>query len=168
MLGRAFQVKERGMKAREREQGCPGIWEQWCPAGPWKMEGQRRGDRTGEAVEWRRCRSRDFILPLFLCQGYVLRGWVDLSSDKPHTVKKSIKYLEHGIQDTKDVLGLMGKVGSGEARGGGVPSQGPQSLDPTWWMKSRGPERARATEPPWARPRPSCIPPSLSFCLSPA
>lgn len=49
--------------------------------------------------------------PLFLCQGYVLRGWVDLSSDKPHTVKKSIKYLEYGIQDTKDVLGLMGKVG---------------------------------------------------------
>ncbi|XP_070632170.1 tetratricopeptide repeat protein 21A isoform X2 [Bos indicus] len=43
-------------------------------------------------------------------EGYVLRGWVDLSSDKPHTVKKSIKYLEHGIQDTKDILGLMGKV----------------------------------------------------------
>ncbi|XP_059966738.1 tetratricopeptide repeat protein 21A isoform X2 [Mesoplodon densirostris] len=43
-------------------------------------------------------------------EGYVLRGWVDLSSDKPHTVKKSIKYLEHGIQDTKDVLGLMGKA----------------------------------------------------------
>ncbi|KAI4553985.1 hypothetical protein MJT46_016165 [Ovis ammon polii x Ovis aries] len=43
-------------------------------------------------------------------EGHVLRGWVDLSSDKPHTVKKSIKYLEHGIQDTRDVLGLMGKV----------------------------------------------------------
>ncbi|XP_060983796.1 tetratricopeptide repeat protein 21A isoform X1 [Dama dama] len=43
-------------------------------------------------------------------EGYVLRGWVDLSSDKPHAVKKSIKYLEHGLQDTKDVLGLMGKV----------------------------------------------------------
>uniref|UniRef100_A0A8C6C5W9 Tetratricopeptide repeat domain 21A n=1 Tax=Monodon monoceros TaxID=40151 RepID=A0A8C6C5W9_MONMO len=43
-------------------------------------------------------------------EGYVLRGWVDLSSDKPHTVKKSIKYLEHGIQDNKDVLGLMGKA----------------------------------------------------------
>lgn len=60
----------------------------------------------------------------------MLRGWVDLSSDKPHTVKKSIKYLEHGIQDTRDVLGLMGKVGSGEARGGSVPSQGPPSLGP--------------------------------------
>ncbi|KAM9075808.1 LOW QUALITY PROTEIN: tetratricopeptide repeat protein 21A [Megaptera novaeangliae] len=43
-------------------------------------------------------------------EGYVLRGWVDLSSDKAHTVKKSIEYLEHGIQDTKDVLGLMGKA----------------------------------------------------------
>uniref|UniRef100_A0A9L0R083 Tetratricopeptide repeat domain 21A n=1 Tax=Equus caballus TaxID=9796 RepID=A0A9L0R083_HORSE len=43
-------------------------------------------------------------------EGYVLRGWVDLTSEKPHTVKKSIKYLEQGIQDTKDVLGLMGKA----------------------------------------------------------
>ncbi|XP_054549191.1 tetratricopeptide repeat protein 21A isoform X2 [Talpa occidentalis] len=43
-------------------------------------------------------------------EGYVLRGWVDLTSDKPHTVKKAIKYLEQGIQDNKDVLGLMGKA----------------------------------------------------------
>ncbi|XP_008584612.1 PREDICTED: tetratricopeptide repeat protein 21A isoform X1 [Galeopterus variegatus] len=43
-------------------------------------------------------------------EGFVLKGWVDLTSDKPHTVKKSIKYLEQGIQDTKDVLGLMGKA----------------------------------------------------------
>ncbi|CAK6435756.1 unnamed protein product [Pipistrellus nathusii] len=43
-------------------------------------------------------------------EGYVLRGWVDLTSDKPHTVKKSIKYLEQGVLDTKDVLGLMGKA----------------------------------------------------------
>ncbi|XP_037703418.1 tetratricopeptide repeat protein 21A isoform X2 [Choloepus didactylus] len=43
-------------------------------------------------------------------EGYVLRGWMDLTSDKPHSVKKSIKYLEQGIQDTKDVLGLMGKA----------------------------------------------------------
>ncbi|XP_037004098.2 tetratricopeptide repeat protein 21A isoform X1 [Artibeus jamaicensis] len=43
-------------------------------------------------------------------EGYVLRGWVDLTSDKPHTVKKSIKYLEQGLQDSKDVLGLMGKA----------------------------------------------------------
>ncbi|OBS75116.1 hypothetical protein A6R68_14362 [Neotoma lepida] len=43
-------------------------------------------------------------------EGYVLRGWVDLTSNKPHVVKKSIKYLEQGTQDTKDVLGLMGKA----------------------------------------------------------
>uniref|UniRef100_A0A8C0ZX47 Tetratricopeptide repeat protein 21A n=1 Tax=Castor canadensis TaxID=51338 RepID=A0A8C0ZX47_CASCN len=43
-------------------------------------------------------------------EAYVLKGWVDLTSDKPHAVKKSIKYLEQGIQDTKDVLGLMGKA----------------------------------------------------------
>ncbi|XP_059246499.1 tetratricopeptide repeat protein 21A isoform X4 [Mustela nigripes] len=43
-------------------------------------------------------------------EGYVLRGWVDLTSDKPHTLKKSIKYLEQGMQDSKDVLGLMGKA----------------------------------------------------------
>lgn len=68
----------------------------------------------------------DFISHLFLSQGYVLRGWVDLTSDKPQTVKKSIKYLEQGIQDTKDVLGLMGKVGSGEGRGRvGVSLPGP-------------------------------------------
>lgn len=46
-----------------------------------------------------------------LSQGSVLRGWVDLTSDKPHAVKKSIKYLDQGTQDTGDVLGLMGKVG---------------------------------------------------------
>uniref|UniRef100_A0A7N9CRT2 Tetratricopeptide repeat domain 21A n=1 Tax=Macaca fascicularis TaxID=9541 RepID=A0A7N9CRT2_MACFA len=43
-------------------------------------------------------------------EAYVLRGWVDLTSDKPHTAKKAIEYLEQGIQDTKDVLGLMGKA----------------------------------------------------------
>ncbi|KAF3827030.1 hypothetical protein GH733_002516 [Mirounga leonina] len=43
-------------------------------------------------------------------ESYVLRGWVDLTSDKPYTVKKSIKYLEQGMQDSKDVLGLMGKA----------------------------------------------------------
>ncbi|XP_034340008.1 tetratricopeptide repeat protein 21A isoform X1 [Arvicanthis niloticus] len=43
-------------------------------------------------------------------EGYVLKGWVDLTSSKPHVVKKSIKYLEQGTQDTKDVLGFMGKA----------------------------------------------------------
>ncbi|XP_074140493.1 tetratricopeptide repeat protein 21A isoform X6 [Sminthopsis crassicaudata] len=43
-------------------------------------------------------------------EGYVLRGWVDFTSDKQHNVKKSIKYFDQGIRDTKDVLGLMGKA----------------------------------------------------------
>ncbi|XP_023557979.1 tetratricopeptide repeat protein 21A isoform X3 [Octodon degus] len=43
-------------------------------------------------------------------EGYVLKGWVDLTSEKPHLVKKSIKYLEQGIQSNKDALGLMGKA----------------------------------------------------------
>lgn len=72
--------------------------------------GREAGDQAGSRLR----RTRDLTFPLVLTQGYVLRGWVDLTSDKPHTVKKSIKYLEQGIQDTKDVLGLMGKVGSGE------------------------------------------------------
>ncbi|XP_054990356.1 tetratricopeptide repeat protein 21A [Sorex araneus] len=43
-------------------------------------------------------------------EGYVLRGWVDLTCGEPHMVKKSIKYLEQGIQDGRDVLGMMGKA----------------------------------------------------------
>nr|KAF6311388.1 tetratricopeptide repeat domain 21A [Myotis myotis] len=51
-------------------------------------------------------------------EGYVLKGLVDLTSDKPQTAKKAIKYLEQGVQDNKDVLGLLGKVGSGEEGSG--------------------------------------------------
>lgn len=69
-------------------------------------------------------------MPLFSSQGYVLKGWVDLTSNKPHVVKKSIKYLEQGTQDTKDVLGLMGKVGgrwgNGDGRVGGLGGWGVQ------------------------------------------
>uniref|UniRef100_A0A8C5K0R6 Tetratricopeptide repeat domain 21A n=1 Tax=Jaculus jaculus TaxID=51337 RepID=A0A8C5K0R6_JACJA len=43
-------------------------------------------------------------------EGCVLKGWVDLTSNKAHVVKKSIKYLEQGTQDPKDMLGLMGKA----------------------------------------------------------
>ncbi|KAM5233426.1 tetratricopeptide repeat protein 21A isoform 5-T10 [Hipposideros larvatus] len=60
-------------------------------------------------------RAREYIdrvlrLSSTSSEAYVLRGWVDLTSDKPHTVKKSIKYLEQGTQDAQDVLGLMGKA----------------------------------------------------------
>ncbi|XP_068940430.1 tetratricopeptide repeat protein 21A isoform X2 [Petaurus breviceps papuanus] len=43
-------------------------------------------------------------------EGYVLRGWVDFTSDKQNSAKKSIKYFDQGIRDSKDVLGLMGKA----------------------------------------------------------
>uniref|UniRef100_H3ARN0 Tetratricopeptide repeat domain 21A n=1 Tax=Latimeria chalumnae TaxID=7897 RepID=H3ARN0_LATCH len=43
-------------------------------------------------------------------QGLILKGWVDLTSDKELAVKKSLKYLEEGVQDSKDMFGLMGKV----------------------------------------------------------
>lgn len=46
-------------------------------------------------------------------QGQVLKGWIYVTSDKQHSVKKSIKYLEEGIQDNTDIFGMMGKVGYG-------------------------------------------------------
>uniref|UniRef100_A0A8D0G2E5 Tetratricopeptide repeat domain 21A n=1 Tax=Sphenodon punctatus TaxID=8508 RepID=A0A8D0G2E5_SPHPU len=43
-------------------------------------------------------------------EGLVLKGWVYVTSDKQHAVKKSIKYLEEGVQDTTDIFGMMGKA----------------------------------------------------------
>ncbi|XP_070582558.1 tetratricopeptide repeat protein 21A isoform X2 [Erythrolamprus reginae] len=43
-------------------------------------------------------------------EGQVLKGWIYVTSDKQHSVKKSIKYLEEGIQDNTDIFGMMGKV----------------------------------------------------------
>ncbi|EMP36129.1 Tetratricopeptide repeat protein 21B [Chelonia mydas] len=43
-------------------------------------------------------------------EGLVLKGWVYCTSDKQHAVKKSIKYLDEGIQDTTDIFGMMGKA----------------------------------------------------------
>uniref|UniRef100_A0A673TV40 Tetratricopeptide repeat domain 21A n=1 Tax=Suricata suricatta TaxID=37032 RepID=A0A673TV40_SURSU len=71
-----------------------------------------RGDKAKDYVD------RALRVCSGLSQVHVLRGWVDLTSDKPHAVKRSIKYLEQGTQDTNDVLGLMGKVG----RGGFLPA----------------------------------------------
>lgn len=65
--------------------------------------------KMGHEPAWAEA-GQDFTFPLVLSQGYVLKGWVDLTTNKPHVMKKSIKYLEQGTQDTKDVLGLMGKV----------------------------------------------------------
>nr|XP_020141010.1 tetratricopeptide repeat protein 21A isoform X2 [Microcebus murinus] len=55
------------------------------------------------------CGSRE-VPTTSVMRAFVLRGWMDLTSDKPHVMKKAIRYLEQGIQDTKDVLGLMGKA----------------------------------------------------------
>ncbi|XP_045392345.1 tetratricopeptide repeat protein 21A isoform X2 [Lemur catta] len=55
------------------------------------------------------CGSRE-VSTTSITRTLILRGWMDLTSDKPHIVKKAIRYLEQGIQDTKDVLGLMGKA----------------------------------------------------------
>ncbi|XP_063518084.1 tetratricopeptide repeat protein 21A isoform X7 [Pongo pygmaeus] len=63
-----------------------------------------RHDKAKEYIDRMLKISRSFR------EAYVLRGWVDLTSDKPHTAKKAIEYLEQGIQDTKDVLGMMGKA----------------------------------------------------------
>nr|XP_036870432.1 tetratricopeptide repeat protein 21A isoform X2 [Manis javanica] len=65
---------------------------------------------TGQQVKAKEYISRTLKASSSSREGCVLRGWVDLTSDDPHTVKKSIKYLEQGIQDTQDVLGLMGKA----------------------------------------------------------
>ncbi|NP_001085105.1 tetratricopeptide repeat protein 21B [Xenopus laevis] len=43
-------------------------------------------------------------------EGLVLRGWLDLSSEKESTVNKSIRYFEEGIQDNKDIFALIGKA----------------------------------------------------------
>ncbi|XP_032656726.1 tetratricopeptide repeat protein 21A [Chelonoidis abingdonii] len=43
-------------------------------------------------------------------EGLILKGWVYCTSDKQHAIKKSIKYLDEGIQDTTDIFGMMGKA----------------------------------------------------------
>ncbi|XP_048367165.1 tetratricopeptide repeat protein 21A [Sphaerodactylus townsendi] len=43
-------------------------------------------------------------------EGLILKGWMYVTSDKQHSVKKSIKYLDEGIQDHADIFGMMGKA----------------------------------------------------------
>lgn len=99
----------------------------------------------------------------------MLRGWVDLTSDKPHAVKKSIKYLDQGTQDTRDVLGLMGKVGSGEGQGAVSPTGPlePETLQVTsgWSPRRRGAEAPRGQGPtaPQGPPALPSLLPSQSF-----
>lgn len=92
---------------------------------------------------------------------------MDLTSDKPYTVKKSIKYLEQGLQDSKDVLGLMGKVGSGGR--GRIPAwaigaRDPLSLGPHLADEGRGPREGQGHTAAQARLSRSCLL-SVSPCL---
>ncbi|XP_068790276.1 tetratricopeptide repeat protein 21A [Struthio camelus] len=43
-------------------------------------------------------------------EGLVLKGWIYFTSNKQNAIKKSIKYLDEGIQDTSDIFGIMGKA----------------------------------------------------------
>ncbi|KAJ7322130.1 hypothetical protein JRQ81_018417 [Phrynocephalus forsythii] len=43
-------------------------------------------------------------------EGLVLKGWIYVTSDQSHAVKKAIKYLDEGNQDNTDIFGMMGKV----------------------------------------------------------
>uniref|UniRef100_A0A4W3HT16 Tetratricopeptide repeat domain 21A n=1 Tax=Callorhinchus milii TaxID=7868 RepID=A0A4W3HT16_CALMI len=44
-------------------------------------------------------------------EGLILKGWIDLTSVKMTNMKRAMTYLEEGLQDSKNLLGLMGKVG---------------------------------------------------------
>ncbi|KAG8443540.1 hypothetical protein GDO86_012083 [Hymenochirus boettgeri] len=43
-------------------------------------------------------------------EGLVLKGWLELNSEKESDVTKSIRYFEEGVKDNKDVFGMMGKA----------------------------------------------------------
>uniref|UniRef100_A0A4W3HWY6 Tetratricopeptide repeat domain 21A n=1 Tax=Callorhinchus milii TaxID=7868 RepID=A0A4W3HWY6_CALMI len=43
-------------------------------------------------------------------EGLILKGWIDLTSVKMTNMKRAMTYLEEGLQDSKNLLGLMGKI----------------------------------------------------------
>ncbi|XP_054846941.1 tetratricopeptide repeat protein 21A [Eublepharis macularius] len=43
-------------------------------------------------------------------EGLILKGWIYVTADKQYAVKKSIKFLDEGIQDNTNLLGMMGKA----------------------------------------------------------
>ncbi|XP_035271756.1 tetratricopeptide repeat protein 21B-like [Anguilla anguilla] len=43
-------------------------------------------------------------------EGLILKGWIELSSEVDQNRNKAIRYFESGLQDSKSVFGLMGKV----------------------------------------------------------
>uniref|UniRef100_A0AAY4BBA0 Tetratricopeptide repeat domain 21B n=1 Tax=Denticeps clupeoides TaxID=299321 RepID=A0AAY4BBA0_9TELE len=43
-------------------------------------------------------------------EGVILKGWIDLTSNKDSYAKKSGKYFDEGLKDNNSILALMGKV----------------------------------------------------------
>lgn len=43
-------------------------------------------------------------------KGIILKGWIDLTSDKDAYAKKSGKYFDEGLKENGSILALMGKV----------------------------------------------------------
>ncbi|XP_042302110.1 tetratricopeptide repeat protein 21B isoform X2 [Sceloporus undulatus] len=49
-------------------------------------------------------------------EGLILKGWLDVTSGKEASIKKSAKYFDEGLQSGNDIFGLMGKAQYFEAR----------------------------------------------------
>ncbi|XP_015214562.1 tetratricopeptide repeat protein 21B isoform X1 [Lepisosteus oculatus] len=43
-------------------------------------------------------------------EGLILKGWIDVTSNKDSYVKKAVKYFDEGLKEKADVFALMGKV----------------------------------------------------------
>lgn len=62
------------------------------------------------------------FIPAYSCfQGIILKGWIDLTSNKEAYAKKSGKYFDEGLKENSSILGLMGKVGSSTIISGFLP-----------------------------------------------
>ncbi|XP_075412150.1 tetratricopeptide repeat protein 21A [Tenrec ecaudatus] len=97
--GEALQELERSLKEVRKAAGGTALY--YAGLFLWLVG---RYDKAKE------CTDRMLKVSVGSREGYVLKGWIDLTSDNQNTVKKSIRYLEQGIQDTRDVLGVMGKA----------------------------------------------------------
>ncbi|XP_048342202.1 tetratricopeptide repeat protein 21B isoform X1 [Sphaerodactylus townsendi] len=49
-------------------------------------------------------------------EGFVLKGWIEVTCGKETSVKKAVKYLDEGLQNGNDIFALMGKAQYFEAR----------------------------------------------------
>ncbi|KAG2458127.1 WDR48 protein, partial [Polypterus senegalus] len=69
-----------------------------------------RSDKAKEYID------KMLKIPSASKEGLILKGWTELSSEKELNRHKSIKYFEDGLQDSKNVFGLMGKVSHAHIR----------------------------------------------------